>query len=318
MGIQGLNKHIQNNCYKAINKITLLKLKNKTIVIDASIYMYKFLTSGNLIEGIYSMVSMLQYYNITPIFIFDGKMPDEKYDTLSERKEYRENALTNYNSLIEEYKTSKNKKKLYEEIVILKRQCVKLTNNNILDTKNLLKAMGVLYYQSQSEADIICVELVNQDIAYACMSDDTDMFVYGCKRVLRYFSLQMENCILYNYNMILDELNLTNDEFKIICIASGTDYNKKKDNYLSKTLNYYKIFKEGYNNQDNKNKAIEFLKFLVYTVKYIEMDTFTQIYNMFQLSDHDLSYVYNDISIVKPNKKQLKEILVNNSFIYIE
>ena len=72
--------------------------------------------------------------------------------------------------------------------------------------------------------------------------------------------------------------------------------------------------KSNYNNAVNALNVNEIEK----AVKYIEMDTFTQIYNMFQLSHDDLSYVYNDISIVKPNKKQLKEILVNNSFIYIE
>ena len=314
MGIQGLNKYIQNNCGNSVTQISLLKLRHKTISIDASIYMYKFVTTGNLIEGIYSMVSTLQYYNITPIFVFDGKTPDQKTSTLIERKKCRNDALISYNSLVEEYKTSKYKKNLYEQIVLLKRQCIKLTNSDIINTKELLKAMGVLCYQAESEADIMCAELVKQGVAYACMSDDSDMFVYECDRILRYFSLQMESCILYDYNMILDELNLTNDEFKIICIASGTDYNRNDNNYLSKTLDYHKQFKQLHKN----GCAVKFLKYLVHNVEYIDMDSFLEAYKMFEISNQDISYVYNDIANIRGNKKELRRILTNHNFVFVE
>jgi hypothetical protein len=54
------------------------ELANKTIVIDISIYMYKYQTDGTLIENIYLMLSLFKHYRIIPIFIFDGKPPIEK------------------------------------------------------------------------------------------------------------------------------------------------------------------------------------------------------------------------------------------------
>ena len=38
---------------------------------------------------------------------------------------------------------------------------------------------------------------------FACMSDDTDMFPYGCKNVIRRFNLNKESMELYNYCELL-------------------------------------------------------------------------------------------------------------------
>ena len=46
--------------------------------------------------------------------------------------------------------------------------------------------MGIAYYESEGESDYVCAKMVKQKIAFACMSEDMDMFVYGCPKVLRY------------------------------------------------------------------------------------------------------------------------------------
>ena len=83
MGIHNLNKFLTNKCSEeAIYKVHLSSLKNKIIVIDTSIYMYKFLGQNKLIENFYLLVSILLHYKITPIFVFDGKPPPEKMNIL--------------------------------------------------------------------------------------------------------------------------------------------------------------------------------------------------------------------------------------------
>ena len=79
------------------------------------------------------------------------------------------------------------------------------------------------------------------DKAYACLSEDMDMFVYGCNRVLRYLSLLKKSVIIYDTKSILSELKLNMDEFKSICIVSGTDYNVDNEQAnLHQTLKYFK------------------------------------------------------------------------------
>ena len=51
--------------------------------------MYKFLSEDRLIDGFINMCSLFKYYNITPLFIFDGKAPVEKMEEIIERRETR-------------------------------------------------------------------------------------------------------------------------------------------------------------------------------------------------------------------------------------
>ena len=79
MGIQYLNSHLKQSTQKgSLVKIRLKELSGKVIVIDTSIYLYRFLGEGLLLENMYIMISLFRYYNITPIFILDGKSPIEK------------------------------------------------------------------------------------------------------------------------------------------------------------------------------------------------------------------------------------------------
>jgi len=49
-------------------------------------------------------------------------------------------------------------------------------------------AYGVSYIDADGEADQLCASLVLKNKVYACLSEDMDLFVYGCPRVLRYLS----------------------------------------------------------------------------------------------------------------------------------
>ena len=50
MGIPNLNKLFIEKCSTCINKVNISTLKNKTIVIDTSIYLYKFMGQENLLK----------------------------------------------------------------------------------------------------------------------------------------------------------------------------------------------------------------------------------------------------------------------------
>lgn len=86
MGIKNLNKYLQQSCNKSINHIHLSELSGKRIVIDTSIYLYRFMGEGCLLENFYLMISIFRQYNIIPLFVFDGKPPAEKEDMLKQRK----------------------------------------------------------------------------------------------------------------------------------------------------------------------------------------------------------------------------------------
>ena len=88
MGVRLLNTFLRKTSTRGTYTRHLRVLMGKKVVIDASIYIYRFLAEKNLIEHIYLMCSILRHYNIHPLFIFDGKAPVAKKEppTKEEKK----------------------------------------------------------------------------------------------------------------------------------------------------------------------------------------------------------------------------------------
>ena len=60
MGIKNLNRFLKENCTKkSIRKIQLNQFTNKTVVIDTSIYMYRYIAENALMENMYLLISLL-------------------------------------------------------------------------------------------------------------------------------------------------------------------------------------------------------------------------------------------------------------------
>ena len=78
MGIKHLNRFLKETASSSMKFINLNQLSGKKIAVDISIYMYRYAADDNLIENMYLMLSVFRYYNIIPIFVFDGKPPAEK------------------------------------------------------------------------------------------------------------------------------------------------------------------------------------------------------------------------------------------------
>ena len=100
MGIKHLNQFLRTECSGAIKTIGLNELSGKTVVVDASIFMYRFVADNALMENMYSMMSFFKINNVTAVFIFDGKPPEEKRKTLNKRRRSKHVAEMQYNRLL--------------------------------------------------------------------------------------------------------------------------------------------------------------------------------------------------------------------------
>ena len=99
MGIRYLNNYLRSKCHNSIKAINMADLNGKKIAVDISIYLYKYEADDTLLENMYLMLSIFRYYNVIPIFIFDGKPPPEKKELLIKRKEDKKEAQQEYNAL---------------------------------------------------------------------------------------------------------------------------------------------------------------------------------------------------------------------------
>ena len=232
MGIKHLNQFVRRECPGAIKTVTFADLSGKTVAVDASIYMYRFAAEQALLENMYSMIARFQMHGIVPVFIFDGKPPDEKRHLLNRRTRLKRIAETHYNQVKTSMELSCSRRTHNDEHLLrtLKRRFIRLHDADFDRVKSLMQALGVNYIVAPGEADALCAQMVLKHKAHACMSDDTDMFVYGCPRVLRHINLFDETMIMYNMTQILALLGMTMTEFRQICVVSGTDYTHSTHN----------------------------------------------------------------------------------------
>ena len=206
-----------------IKKIELESLSGKKIAVDIFIYIYRFLKEDKLLENIYLMCFTFRKYNITPLFVFDGfNISDKKRDEILKRKEIKMKAKYEY----EKIKKSENiDSDMKEKMNILYKEMVTVTKKTVDIVKNLINACGMKYITAHGEADILCSALVKSNKVYACLTEDSDLFVYSCPRVMKYLSLLNHTCLLYDLNKILSSINITQEDLLNISVLSGTDYN---------------------------------------------------------------------------------------------
>jgi hypothetical protein len=243
MGVRNLNRFIQHKCPDASCRVHLRELTGKRIAVDTSIYMYRYSGEGALLENMYLMASVFRHYNIHAVFVFDGVPPPQKTEIIEIRKKKKDQAKKQYDTLLKMTKekrdasgceiTTTELDDIEETMRELKKQFVRLRDCDVSSVKELLVSFGFATIDAEGEADALCAKLSIRKRVDACMSDDTDMFVYGCPVVLRNISLLNHSAMRYDTSVILKTLGLTQQEFKMMCVVSGTDYSHHSDSSAS-------------------------------------------------------------------------------------
>ena len=319
MGIKDLNKIVRSYCKKSTKIISLKELSGKTIVIDISIYLYRFAKENTLIENIFLMISIFHYYHITPIFVFDGKPPIEKRDLLIQRIKDKKAAEKEYNVLKEKLNIINDfqeKKEISLHLDVLKKQFVSITKDQIDKVKELIISYGASYLEATGEADELCAMLVLKNNVWACLSEDTDMFVYGCSRVLRYFSLVNHTCVLYDMEKILLDLSLNQKQFRQLCILSGTDYNVSTDFKLESLIGTFRDI-----SYEDVNFCFEkWMISILPNPNTSVLDKVDIIFDLSKKSIHDMIKMdINNNFMINRQKSddKLREILQEDGFLFI-
>ena len=100
MGIKNLKTIIDRFAKNSVFKKHLSDYENKKIVIDTSIFLYKFMYNyDSCYLAFIQQITKLRKYNIIPIYIFDGKPPKEKNETLKQRREKKQQYKNRKNEL---------------------------------------------------------------------------------------------------------------------------------------------------------------------------------------------------------------------------
>lgn len=295
----------------------LSELSGKVIVIDIFIYLYKYLKEEKLLENVYLMCFVMREYNITPLFIFDGyDINKSKKLELDKRKKNKEKIKEKYDKLLNSYdeKQGFQSELVKNKLDKLSRQLIKITKKHVEDVKKLITSCGMKYIVANGEADILCSAFVKSKRAYACLTEDSDLFVYGCDRIIKYFSLLNHTFIMYDLKKILGNLDISLNELREISILSGTDYNNEITGNIfcnKKHLLQYKT----------ENKTEEFKEWLFNNDKITmdDIETINTIKKQYILDDKDILKKCPYIVLKNRNidYKEIKNIMINEGFIFI-
>lgn len=267
----GLDKSIKNLLKEAkIHKIPFYKFYQLRIGIDLSIWIHKnkAVAYSRYIDSmknplydeinesviINTLLTQLKYtinnflqYGITPIFIFDGKRPDGKLNTVNKRVENKEKKIKELGLL---------KSKLLGNISVSNDDMNKLKSllkytytvgkNDIELIINILDNIGIPYIIANGEAEELGCTLCRYGIISSFYSTDSDCLAHECTNWINKYEYDVEYddnigkkvsmFNLYYYADILQHLELTNEQFKDLCIVSGCDYNTKIPRFTGKRV----------------------------------------------------------------------------------
>tara|TARA_Y100000034_G_scaffold45400_1_gene55838 strand:- start:15635 stop:16675 length:1041 start_codon:yes stop_codon:yes gene_type:complete len=301
-------------------KIEITELKGKTVCVDAFNTLYQFLSTIRQLDGtplmdnkkrITSHLSGIFYRNIALlsegmklIYVFDGEAPELKVKTHLIRKEGR-------NLAKEKYEEAKQK----GDITLMKRyasQLVRLDEDMIKESKELLEAMGIAIVQAPSEGEAEAAYLckVKEEI-YASASQDYDSLLFGVPKLIQNLTLSRRRKTftgwidikpeLIDLEKVLDYLEINLDQLICLGILVGTDYNPKGVPGIGqkKALQIVQQFKQPVLIFKEVEERIHSLP---------EEDRFNwpEIFELF----HRPNVINIDFEFGKVNEEKIKEILV--------
>ena len=263
MGIKDLNSYLKKTTPQCLERVHLSTFKGKRVAIDTSIYFYKFLYKNpRFIESFMEQVYKLVKCGITPVYIFDGKPPQEKKKELDYRKGKKDemkDKISEISQKLENMKEVEAKKleeiqkiittsqdkgipldlsnfefvedeekiELENQIDKLQKKLIYVTWKHKEELKFFLDTINIPYIQANCEADAICCELSRRNIVDCVLSDDMDLLVDGTKILLRDFNISSYTVIKYNRKQIIEALELTEEQWIDFCILCGCDYTKR-------------------------------------------------------------------------------------------
>lgn len=179
------------------------------------------------LSGLLFRTANLVEKNITPVYVFDGKPPAFKMETLEKRRQVRENAAAEYERAVKEGDSESARKYAMASSKV---------DAYVKDSaKELLTALGIPWIQAPSEGEAQSAFMTQRgDVTYA-VSQDYDSLLFGCETLVRNVTISGKRRIrgkvisVYPERLVLADtlakLELTREELVQAALLIGTDYN---------------------------------------------------------------------------------------------
>lgn len=217
---------------KSIHKhCNLKKFSGQTIGVDAYGWLHRGVVGCAFalamdkpttihIDFVLSRVRMLIDFGVTPYLVFDGDDLPSKAGTNAERRKKREESRALGLELHKAGKSSQAQQELQKAIDV-----TPLMARELIDE---LKKLNVQYIVAPYEADAQLVYLEQKGIIDGILAEDSDMLVFGAKRLLTKLNQYGELVEIERADLAMcKDINLagwTDTMFRRMAILSGCDY----------------------------------------------------------------------------------------------
>ncbi len=251
------------------------ELSGKKFAVDAYNTVYQFLSSirgpdgtplqdshGNTtghLTGIFYRNARLLENGIRPIYVFDGKPPDEKRDVLIERGERKKEAEAAWKAALEKGNLEEARKHA--------QATSRLTSKMVSECKELLECMGIPVVEAPSEGEAQATQMAIEGTVDAVASQDMDCLLFGAPMLLRNLSVGGRRKMpgKHEYVDVLPEfielqevlrgLAITREQLIWAGILIGTDFDEGVKGVGPKKA--LKIVKESGSMREAAKKALE-------------------------------------------------------------
>lgn len=158
------------------------------------------------------------------IWVFDGPRRSAKAHVEVNRDKVRSSQREEIKQLREQLSTSAlvNPQQL-ARLKMLVTNFSEFTPLDIVDLKNCMKTLGFAWAQACDEGERAAAWLVRRQFADACLTNDTDAYVYGCPVTIRKFTSNTTIEVVY-LEPFLNKLNLDQSQLVDLAIIAGCDY----------------------------------------------------------------------------------------------
>ena len=319
MGIKRLNKYLLD-----INSIKIydindyfINYKNSVIAIDVLLYTHKYKFScDNIYAAFINQIIKFLQNKIIPLYVIDGKAPIEKQKSIK----HRLNKKNKINDKIELLKNQLNNDNV--DVEMIKKKIEKLMKNNInIDSNlinnliNLFKIFNVPFIRATGEADVLISDLYKKNIISLCLSEDTDLLTFGCKKIIKIYKKQIYE---YDLDLILQNMDINYNQFIEICILLGCDYLQS-----NLKLNVFDIIKSYKNNTIFENLSDKYIHKFNNTKNIYTQEILDEYYihiNIDYININELIlFIQNNCSDINYNKFKyqisfINSLIKNNKF----
>lgn len=227
MGIKDLTKLIKDIKKSGVlgKKVDLGSYRGNALAVDVSLYLYKYHympgSNTRYVTSILAQITNLIKHGIIPIYVFDGAPPDNKEETIKDRKERTEG--------LKEKVREEEEKEDWKRALELQKQIVCVGPEVFNETKALLEFLKVPWILvPDKEADLICAILQRKGHVSGVLTEDSDTPVHGTEIWLKDYKNGQSGVTEITLAEILETLEISYGAFVDMCILMGTDYNKTR------------------------------------------------------------------------------------------